>query len=533
MDATLSPEVDADDAARGRRLGGGVLAAFVAVLAALWIDVHSWESSLYASSAEGFVQLAQLFAEPGGRALPDLSLFHPYHPLFHATARALYVVVGRPLGIGALELTVVMNKAAAVAAVVLGHRVLRRAGADATSSLVAITFVASSKAFLFASFDGEAHLVSLAFFLAALERTFAALERPAATSMTAALGAAWWPALLLSTGAAFNVAVAFYGLVPAAVLLRVRRWRELVAALVFAGVVLVAVFVAVPFVLFSLTSFDDYRRLVGLYADLPRPQLPMGERLDDALASIGAGLVAGVDTGGIVAARVVVGVVVGAGLTFAVARQQFGRWFFAAFWIVGFVVGEMLLNAARSVNGTIYVMLALGCFVGVSFDTVSRQLRVLVCVALIVFGVHNVRAVVVAKCFTDGRYASPLAALAGTPTGDALRGRPIAVFVDHMAVFGDVYALGHDVGARDVTIFVSMLHKSSDAFAEYLQAHGTEPVCILSSRPLRLPVDVVVEKRVEMAPDVYHFSVNHPEAQRPVNKITWLGCRGLPSARRR
>ena len=520
-------------AARPRRLAQAALAVFVTGLVVFWFDVHSWESSLYASSAEGLVRLSQLFAEPGGRALPDLSLFHPYHPLFHATVRALTVVVGRPLDVGALTLTVVMNKAAAVAALVFGHRVLTRAGASAAAALVAVAFVASAKAFLFAAFDGEAHLVSLAFFLAALERTFASLEDPAATSTGSALRASWLPALLFSVGAAFNVAVVFYGLVPAAVLLRAGRRRELAVALTTSGVLLGLVFVVTPVSLFSLRSFDDYRHLVALYAELPRQQAPMLERAGDAIAAIGAGLVAGVDDTGIVSARVVVGVVVVAGAVLAAVRGVFGRWFFAAFWATGFVVGEMLLNAARSVNGTVYVLLALACFVGVVFQHAARALRVVVVAAVVVFGVHNVTAVVVSKCFTGGRYDSPVKALAGTPAGDAVREHPVAVFVDHMALFGDVYALGHDVGARDLTVFVSMLHKSSDAFGAFLQARGNEPVCILSSRPLRLPLDVVVEKRIELSPDVYHFSVNHPEAQKPVNKITWLGCRGVPQARRR
>jgi len=530
-DADAAPS-HATSAAHTGRLARAAFVAWLGALVVCWVDVHSWESSLYAASAEGFVQLAELFGEPGGHALPDLSLFHPYHPLFHATARALFVALGAPTGAGALTLTVAVNKLAAAVALVLAFRVLRHAGASPAAALVGVVFVAATKAFLFAAFAGEAHVISWAFLLAALERTFVAVARPGATTTPTALRVALLPTLLWCTGAAFNVAVVFYGLVPGAVLVRARRWRELLAAALIGAVALVGVFVVLPVLLFELPDLDAYRRLVALYADLPRAAPPLAERFVDAARAIGAGLVAGIADPPRLAARIVVAVVLGAGAVTALARGLASRWFFAALWAIGFVVGEVLMNTARSVNGTLYVVLALASFVVVAVDHGPRALRGALAGAVVVLFVHNFVAVVVAKCFTGGRYASPLAALAGTPTQAALRDRPVAVYVDHMAVFDDVYALGHDLGVRDVTVFVSKLHRSGDAFGAYLQDKGPAPVCVLSSRPLRLPLDVVVEQRVTLPPEVYHFSVDHPEAQRPVHKVTWLGCRGLPRGRR-
>jgi hypothetical protein len=531
---------DVDVAATGwlRRAPLLLWCLWLVVLAICWFDVHSWESSLYAASAEGFVQLAELFSEPGGTALPDVSLYHPYHPLFHAMVRGLWRHVGAPLDVGALTLTVIANKVAAVFAVVVVYRLLRRAGASMSAALIGVLFAASTKAFLFASFAGEAHIISWVLLLLALERTFAALEQPASSSLRQAARVAFVPTAVWCLGACFNVAVAFYGLVPAALLLQSRpahpgargqsgpRVRELVASVVIGGLCLLVVYVVVPVVFVDVHSVADYRRLIALYADLPRASPPMIERALDAFFAISAGLVGGSGDEPTVLGRVVLAAIVAGGAACAMWGGLIRRWFFAAWWTVGFVVGEMLLNVARSINGTLYVVVALAAFVVVLADAGPRRLRPWLTVGVLALGAWNVGAVVAPKCFTEGRYESPLRALVGTDAGAQLRDRPVAVYVDHMAVFGDVYVLGHELGVTDITVFVSQLRSGNELFSQHLEAHADGGVCVLSSRPLRLPLDVIVERVVTMPPEVYHFSVNHDEARRPVHKITWLGCRG-------
>jgi hypothetical protein len=531
--ATSCDELPAEpaDGAAGPPCGGpqtfvvsrALLGVFVVLLCVVWVDVHSWESYLYAASAEGFVQLAQLFAEPGGRALPDISRFHPYHPLFHAVGAALFTVFGKPFGISALTLTVAINKVAAVVVLVVGFRLLRRTGLSASASLVALGFVASTKAFLFGAFSAEAHMVSLAFLLAVVERTWSARAGPPVVRWVAALGQALVPSVLFVLGAAFNVAVVFYGILPFALLLTRRRFAEAAAALVLSGAFLGLIFVVVPVVLFDLSSMEDYRRLVALYADLPRATPPLGQRVADAVAAIGVGVVAGLDNPWVGAARLVVAAIAACGAGLCVVFRRWRRWFFAVFWTVGFVVGEVVLNVATSVNGTVYVVFAVGTLVAVLFAQLPGFFRPLMCLGLVVLGLHNGARVVGQKAWTKGVYESPLT----SSSFQSLRGVRFAVYVDHLSVFSDVYALGHDLGISDITMFVAMLHKSSDSFADFLERYSREPLCVLSSRPLPLPMTTLIQKHIEMTPDVYHFSVNHPESQRTVHKVTWLACRGV------
>ena len=137
-------------------------------------------------------------------------------------------------------------------------------------------------------------------------------------------------------------------------------------------------YIVFPVLFFGLKTSHEYFRLFSIYADLPKSVPPLGTQLRDFAGALSSGLVGGVS---VVASLVricslvllVAGAVAWAkaptvptGPTGLLARV------WIAVWIVGFAGGEIAMNTAKSVNGTIYVMLPLAALVALLCSSLRR-----------------------------------------------------------------------------------------------------------------------------------------------------------------
>jgi len=516
----LEPGKD-DGQAPARRLSleRVAVACMALFLAAVWFRVHSWEAYMYAASAEGFLHMSEMF-EPlhGGAPLPDISRYHPYHPLFHMLVEALLSLPGVN---SALTVAVVVNKVSAVAVAVLAFRILRRLLDDRVSAVLAVAGMVFTKAFLFGAFSGDAHILSLAFFLGTLDLTLQPAPAPAADRRRAVLAA-----VLFSLGSAMNLAIFFYGLAPLAVLLLARRFASAGIAVGLSAVLLFGVYVVTPVVLFDLEDLDAYSRLFGIYSYLPTPEGSLLVLMGEFLDAVSAGLVGGIDTLSF-AARILVGVLLLGGV-FAFWRAPPNRRtppatrFWVLMWVIGFAAGELAMQTVKSVNGTIYVMLPLFALVGFLLRALRerRAAFLVVVVALAAVASINIAKVVVTKTFPGSEAAPRLAVVRTMPPPET----PVAISLAHMSLFQEIHHLGHDRGFRTMKVFVPAVAESVAAQKAWLGQQ--ESACVLSSTPVREPgLRTLVRARVQLSPDLYHFSVNHPQSKGLITKRVHFACR--------
>lgn len=501
-------------------VGAACMALF---LAAVWLRFHSWEAYMYAASAEGFFRMSEMFsAVHGQETIPEISRYHPYHPFFHMLVeglqRAASWLADQP--VSALTTAVVVNKLSAFAAAVLAFRILHGLLQDRLSAVFAVGALFCTKAFLFGAFSGDAHILSLALFLGAFELVLRPDHAPQGEGRRAALAA-----LLFSLGAAMNLAIFFYGIAPLAVLLQARRFHAAVVAVALSGVMLSFVYVALPVALFDLADMDAYQGLFGLYSYMPQADDTLAVLLRRFVDALSVGLVGGID-GASAAARIVLGFLLLCGavcLWRAPASAAPRFWVFL--WIVGFAVGELAMHTVTSVNGTVYVMLPLFALVGALLRALARQRvwrGIVVAVLLGVAGL-NVAKVVMSKALA-GEPAEPLlAAMDNAPTAST----PVAVLLTHMSLFHEIYHLGHDRHFTNMTAFIPHIPQSQAQLQAWMKQQRS--FCLLSAAPLpQAGLRSLVRSSREVSPDLYHFSVNHPESKGMIAKRAYFSCR-IPS----
>lgn len=512
----MAADFSTDDTARGGGLAIPGLVVVCAFLATVWLKVHSWEAYMYAASHEGFLQLSEMFsAVHAGQALPDISRFHPYHPLFHMIVKTAWSACGG--SVSALTIAVALNKMSAVAAIVLTHRIFLRLFADGAVALVAAGGMFFTKAFLFGAFSGDAHILSLALFLGALSLT---LDAPG--DIHDERRRALWAALLFSLGAQVNLAIFFYGLVPLAVLLRDKRLEAALIAVLVSGVLLFSMYVVVPVMLLDLRDFAAYERLFGIYSYLAHDDAPLLTRVVEFADALSAGLVGGLETKSN-AARAVHGVLLAGGIMAAIAAPRASsagtKRFWVPFWFFGFAVGELAMNTESSVNGTLYVMVPTFALMGFLLRALPRLPRRAAMLAIAAIGALNVATVVVPKASPDETGAPRLAAMKAAPPPET----PVAVMLSHMSLFQEVYHLGHERRFSRFRIFLPEVTESRDALQAFVDGHGN--FCLLSSTPTPSGLRSFVRTRILLSPDLYHFSVNHPDSKRMVPKNVYFACR--------
>lgn len=499
------------------------LVAIVVVLACVWFRVHSWEAYMYAASHEGFLQLADMFsAVHGGQVLPDISRYHPYHPLFHILVKAIWQgasAVAGPLGFtpSALTVAVVVNKASAVAVVCLAWQIFTRLLGDRVSALGAVAGMFFTKAFLFGAFSGDAHILSLALFLGSLFLVLLPLRDSTVERRRVLLAA-----VLFSLGASVNLAIFFYGLVPLAVLAHARRFQAALLALSVSATLLFSMYVVLPVAWLGLPDVDAYQRLFSIYSYMAHDGAPLPRRVAEFADALGAGLVGGLGSTSHIARLVHGGFIVG-GVVALVVMDRTSKGavprFWVPFWFFGFAIGELAMNTESSVNGTIYVMLPTFALVGFLLRALPPPGKAIATLALAAVGALNVARVVVPKVFPDEIATPRLATMQDSPPP----GAPVAVLLAHMSLFQEIHYLGHERGFRQIRLFLPEISESRAELQAFVDGH--KEFCLLSSDPLPAGLRPFLRTRVELSPDVYHFSVNHPESKRMVPKGVFFSCR--------
>jgi hypothetical protein len=484
---------------------------------------------MYASASEGFFHPQEMFsAALGGAQLPEIAAYHPYHPLFHMTVSAL-LSLQQALGVApdALLMAVLLNKVAALCVLVLAFRIIRRVVDDnAVVALLAVVWLASTKTFLFAAFSGEAHLVSLAFFLGAFELVAQSMTTSRTSVFTAALAGA-----VFSVGASMNLAIFFYGLAPLAVLLVGRRVVAAATALAASFVLLLTMYVIVPVSMLGLTSVDAYFDLFLLYAQLPQSEAPVPLRVFDFVDSMGQALFGGDDVLAqvarvIVAALVVVGLLRSLWLviqkqpasTSSAPRAPLRFWI--VMWAFGFGVGEIALNTAKSINGVVYCVVPLAAAVALTLDWAFRRraTRAAGLAVVSLLFVADFERVVLSKVVVSDM--APRLSAVEVPDPST----PVAVVLDHMSLFQEIHHLGHDRHFVSTTTFITSQTESRDALQQWVQQQPGD-FCILSTSPLPRGFPMLVSSTQRLHNSVYHYSVNHPDSHKPIVKRTFFGCR--------
>lgn len=484
---------------------------------------------MYASMIEGFFKFSHMVSGFSEVPIPELSEFHPYHPLTHMVVKALFWLTGGPGQSSALHMAVLLSKISSLSALAFAYLIFFRTLRDGTTALVLSVGLFFTKAFLIASYTGEAHITSYAFFLASVYFTFRGMQAEQ-YEIRWIYGAAF----LYSIGAAFNLAVFFYGILPAALLVSARRHDLLARAVSTAAALLFSIYIIYPMAHFGLGSFAELRAVYGIYPSLPGPPSPLGERAIDVWRGIGAGAVGGVD-GWATGLRVAAGALVLAGAfrgrraTLGSAAGSPGVPFWIPLWIGGFWIGEIAMNTAKSVNGTLYVMLPLLLCAGYALRPLLAHTlaRWLVLAAIAGVGALNFERVVLRKITLNEAAARPLLVARTAPPPAT----PVMVTIDHMSIFESIYTLGHHHGVQKIDAFLS---SSPSGMRDAARWKRTFPrSCVLTStRPTPVHGILWVEHHATLTPDEYHFSVVHSGAERPVPKDTYLACQGVPRVSR-
>jgi hypothetical protein len=234
-----------------------VLVSF-AIYLFLPLQRQSTEPYKYAAGIEQYYVISMGFSLAQGDYLPDFGRYHPNHPLGHVIAGWAYDWLKIP----ALTWMRFINTVAAFFSAIFFYLMLLRL--RFSNSLAALTvgsFLASYFG-LFAVLSGEWHLPAMALSFAGFWQTIPYIERGERKYLFRAT-------LCFGLGSCYHLSAVFYLIPIGSVLLFVRplrdRWRELFTAGGIILLLLLVVYVAIPFHLFKFHSMHDFYRTFFVY----------------------------------------------------------------------------------------------------------------------------------------------------------------------------------------------------------------------------------------------------------------------------
>lgn len=224
---------------------------------------------LYAAAAEGYFNFASIleYFQPSG-VMPDISGYHPYHPLSHMLAAYSYSMTG----ISALQFLVLLNNAGALLFAFFFYLTCLKLWKKHPIAVVLTSLVLFSHVFWGSAISAEVHIASLALLMAAAYFliTYLIADSPLRS------GFLIWAAVCYIVSGAFHLAVAIYGFAGAAAFIgapsALRKWKLNVS---IAFLVLAGFSFFYGFLLFhklQLKSLAEYFGTMSLYVHLPEPK---------------------------------------------------------------------------------------------------------------------------------------------------------------------------------------------------------------------------------------------------------------------
>ncbi|MFZ5628411.1 MAG: hypothetical protein ACOY5B_04725 [Spirochaetota bacterium] len=235
-----------------------VLLIAFGIYAFIPLQLQSSEPYQYAAAIEQYYRNSIGFSLAQGDYLPDFGRYHPNHPLGHVLAGWAYDWLRIP----ALTWMKFINTVAAFFLAVFFYLMLLRIRFSKVEAAVTVGSLLASYFGLFAVLSGEWHLPAMALCFAAFWEMIPYLERGEKKYLFRA-------SLWFAIGSCYHLSVFFYSIPLGLVLLFVRplkdRWRELFTAAAMISLLLLVVYVAIPFYLFKFHSVQDFLRTFLIY----------------------------------------------------------------------------------------------------------------------------------------------------------------------------------------------------------------------------------------------------------------------------
>ena len=219
---------------------------------------QSTEPYKYAAGIEQYYRISMGFSLAQGDYLPDFGRYHPNHPLGHVVAGWAYDWLKIP----ALSWMRFVNTVAAFFLAVFFYLMLLRLQFSNVLAALTVGSLLASYFGLFAVLSGEWHLPAMALSFAGFWQMIPYLERGEKKYLFRA-------SLCFGLASCYHLSAIFYLIPIGFVLLFVRpikeRWRELFAAGSMILLLLLVVYIAIPFYLFKFNSMHDFYRTFFVY----------------------------------------------------------------------------------------------------------------------------------------------------------------------------------------------------------------------------------------------------------------------------
>ena len=242
-----------------------ILFVYALVLLLFPLQMHMMEAYAYAAAAEGYYNLSQTFALLAqGKTLPDISLYHPNHPLAHLVPGFLH----RALHWDVMTVFQVRNGISALVFTCFFYLTAARLVSQRSAVIYATLLVIFTNAFWLAAISGETQIPALALVMATTYFLVRYFEingggRPvflvAAACVYIAAGACHMATVMFSLPAGLSVLVYSRA-----------RSRWMLYLLVVSGIIAgFAIFYGLLFIHFlKIDSVDMYLRTLFIYYPL-------------------------------------------------------------------------------------------------------------------------------------------------------------------------------------------------------------------------------------------------------------------------
>lgn len=246
-----------------------LLISYAGILIAFPLRNQPGDPYLYAAAAEGYFNFASILEsfQPSGM-MPDISQYHPYHPLGHMLAGYFY----NTTGLSALQFLVLLNTAGALVFAFFFYMTCLQLWAKRPIAVLVTSLILFSHVFWGSAISAEVHIPSLALLMAAAYFLITYLISESQSKPNLLIAAA----VCYIFSGAFHLAVAVYGIAGAAAFIgtpnALKKWKlnASVSLLVLIGFAFFYVFL-LSYKL-HIKSLTEYFQTISLYIHLPEPK---------------------------------------------------------------------------------------------------------------------------------------------------------------------------------------------------------------------------------------------------------------------